>query len=162
MRSLDQSWFMGTSENFNGNQLYIADETFNQTRFSIQPNGGPINMQGNTTQNISGYGLPKAMTNINGDGTIIRCYNGITSSSSGGCGITASKFNPGSYKISFGFSLSNRFFSLAVNDDYGRYFQDNIPIGISYQVEGDALYVYIYESNRTQAYTDRPFMIIVY
>jgi hypothetical protein len=27
MRSNAQSWFMGTSQNFNGNQLYIADET---------------------------------------------------------------------------------------------------------------------------------------
>ena len=32
MRSNSQSWFMGTSQNFIGNQFYIGDETFNHTR----------------------------------------------------------------------------------------------------------------------------------
>ena len=33
---------MGTSQNFNGDQLYLQDDTFGQTRMSIQPNNGPI------------------------------------------------------------------------------------------------------------------------
>jgi hypothetical protein len=54
-----QSWFIGTSRNYVGNQLYIGDETFNHTRFSIQPNNGPIYMQGsvgiNTYPPENGY-----------------------------------------------------------------------------------------------------------
>nr|MDQ3011394.1 hypothetical protein [Acidobacteriota bacterium] len=37
-----QRWFMGTSNNFNGNQFYLWDETFSQGRFTIQPNGGEV------------------------------------------------------------------------------------------------------------------------
>lgn len=60
MRSSSQSWFIGTSQNFIGNQLYIGDETFNLTRFAIQPNGGAIYMQGGVginTYNTTGYAL---------------------------------------------------------------------------------------------------------
>src|SRR4030095_12876156 len=116
MRSNAQSWFMGTSQNFNGNQLYIGDETFNQTRFSIQPNGGPINMQGNLTQDESSNGLPKAMVYLNGDGTILRCYNGLTGTNTGGCGISATKVNTGFYDIYFPFPISTRYFSIAVEN----------------------------------------------
>jgi len=38
-RSPSRSWFMGTSQNFNGNQLYIADETAGQTRMVITTDG---------------------------------------------------------------------------------------------------------------------------
>ena len=37
-----QSWFMGTSKDYIGNQLYIADETFGHSRLTIQPNNGLI------------------------------------------------------------------------------------------------------------------------
>jgi trimeric autotransporter adhesin len=37
-----QKWSMGTSNNFNGNQLYLNDETNSQARMTIQPNGGAI------------------------------------------------------------------------------------------------------------------------
>jgi hypothetical protein len=62
MRSNGQSWFMGTSQNFIGNQLYIADETFGHTRFTIQPNNGLIWMSTTTgvginTTNTAGYML---------------------------------------------------------------------------------------------------------
>lgn len=39
MRSPERSWFMGTSRAFNGNQLYIADETAGQIRMAIATNG---------------------------------------------------------------------------------------------------------------------------
>lgn len=42
MNTPGQRWFMGTSNNFNGNQFYLWDETFNQGRFTIQPNGGEV------------------------------------------------------------------------------------------------------------------------
>ena len=42
MRSASQGWFMGTSQNFNGNQFYLGDENTGQSRMTIQPNGGAI------------------------------------------------------------------------------------------------------------------------
>ncbi len=42
MNTPSQRWFIGTSNNFNGNQFYLWDDTFNQGRFTIQPNGGEI------------------------------------------------------------------------------------------------------------------------
>jgi hypothetical protein len=61
-QSLLQSWFIGTSKNFIGNQLYIGDETFGHTRFSIQPNNGLIYLSTTTgvginTGNTNGYML---------------------------------------------------------------------------------------------------------
>jgi hypothetical protein len=62
VRTNSQSWLLGSSQNFIGNQLYIADETFNQTRFSIQPNNGLIWLSsavgvGINTTNTAGYML---------------------------------------------------------------------------------------------------------
>jgi hypothetical protein len=62
VRTNSQSWLIGSSQNFIGNQLYIADETFNHTRFSIQPNNGLIWMSTTTgvginTSNTAGYML---------------------------------------------------------------------------------------------------------
>jgi hypothetical protein len=42
MRSPNRSWFIGTSQNFNGDQLYFVDETSGQWRMTIQPAGGAI------------------------------------------------------------------------------------------------------------------------
>jgi len=153
MRSNAQSWFMGTSQNFNGNQLYIGDETFNQTRFSIQPNGGPINMQGNLTQDEGSNGLPKAMVYLNGDGTILRCYNGLTGTNTGGCGISATKVNTGFYDIYFPFPISTRYFSIAVENHLP------VPVIVNYYKSGN-LFIKTSEPDGTS--TDRPLMIIVY
>jgi hypothetical protein len=53
---------MGTGQNYNGNQVFIHDETFNQLRFTIQPNNGLIWMStatgvGINTTNTAGYML---------------------------------------------------------------------------------------------------------
>ena len=42
MQTPSQQWGLGTSQNFNGNQFYLFDGTYNQTRFTIQPNGGEV------------------------------------------------------------------------------------------------------------------------
>jgi hypothetical protein len=42
MRTPNRSWFLGTSQNFNGDQFYLVDETGGQSRMTIQPNGGAI------------------------------------------------------------------------------------------------------------------------
>ena len=40
--SPSQGWAWGTSENFNGNQIYLFDATYQQSRMMVQPNGGAI------------------------------------------------------------------------------------------------------------------------
>ncbi len=118
MRSTAQSWFIGTSQNFIGNQLYIADETYGITRIAIQPNGGAIQTTGNITQDAGGYGLPKAMIEVGPNGNIIRCYNGVTGTSTVALSGFSVVYTPGSfatphqYKINFGFYIKNRFFSV--------------------------------------------------
>ena len=37
-----QQWSWGTSQNYNGNQFYLADATFGQLRLTLQPNGGEV------------------------------------------------------------------------------------------------------------------------
>ncbi len=129
MRSTAQSWFMGTSQNFNGNQLYLVDETSGETRLSIQPAGGTINLTGSTTQNVPAFGQPKAMVFLNSNGTIGRCYNGVTGATTGGCGITALRVNAGNYQITFPFDITNRFFAVSAEQACC-----NSPVTITYKV----------------------------
>ncbi|MBI3460424.1 hypothetical protein HY009_05790 [Candidatus Acetothermia bacterium] len=42
MQTTNQRWLLGTSQNFNGDQLYLVDDTHGQVRMTIQPNGGDI------------------------------------------------------------------------------------------------------------------------
>ncbi len=158
MRSTAQSWLLGTSQNFNGNQLYIADETFGHTRFSIQPNNGPIYMQGNATQDLGGYGLPKAMVYLNGDGIIIRCYNGLTGSTTGGCGISTGKIggSSGRYYLFFPFDITNRFFAVTVQNGCC-----NSGVSVGYEISGPTRLDITTLIDPTSL-TDRPVMIIVY
>jgi hypothetical protein len=201
MRSQNRSWFIGTSQNFNGDQLYINDETAGQTRMvvntvgnvgigttnplvklhvngtgvvessvqstnersilslnstiggqnrvwtlengvfgnagqfaiydrtagqariSIQP-AGPVNVQGNATQDLGGYGMPKAMLYIqtpdNSTAQIIRCYNGVTGGTANGCGFSIS-YNSSNktFAVNMGFSIDNRFIVITPVDTGG-------------------------------------------
>jgi hypothetical protein len=234
MRSTNRSWFIGTSQNFNGDQLYIVDETVGQTRMVINTSGnvgigttnpatrltltgGPawtsngwtasINMQnasalgweanasgqrfgigqtngglfffrtnsafgnqvnqanydlsitdaGNLTQNLGSFGLPKAMLFVNGDGTMIRCYNGVNGSSSGGCGFTVGRSGgdfTGWYFINFPFDISSRFFSVSV--------ENTAPaVSVSFQRTSNTS-IDVLTRLSDQQRTDRPFIVIVY
>jgi hypothetical protein len=42
MRTTNQTWAVGSSQNFNGDQFYLFDATRNQIRMGVQPNGGAI------------------------------------------------------------------------------------------------------------------------
>ncbi len=42
MQTSSQQWGLGTSQNYNGNQFYLFDATYNQTRMTIQPNAGEV------------------------------------------------------------------------------------------------------------------------
>lgn len=161
MQSNSQGWFMGTSENFNGNQLYIGEESNYGTRLSIQPNGGPININGNITQTAGSYGLPKAMVYLNSNGTIGRCYNGISGSSTSGCGFSSVRVNAGNYQISFPFGITTSFFAVSADMSCCPN-----PVSITHTVLGNATLNIgtIYKDTFDAQFkaTDMPVMIIVY
>lgn len=80
--------------------------------------GRAIFAEGNVAQGLTSNGLVKAMIVIGkipgNNAGIIRCYNGITNSSTGNCGgfiVTEPLF--GVYRIDYGFDISNRFFSVS-------------------------------------------------
>lgn len=181
MRSTNRSWFMGTSQNFNSDQLYIVDESANQTRMAISTDGyiginnstpqAGLDMRGtglqtqqrisdntsgnslvmqagsggnmkvtgynyntntavplylstdgaNTVMNSaggnilqpgSGFGVPKAMLYVLANGTISRCWNGVTGSGSGNCGFSVFNSSTGLYDVNVGFTVNNRFLSV--------------------------------------------------
>jgi hypothetical protein len=73
--------------------------------------------EGNVGQNLDSGGVAKAMIEVDAGGSILRCYNGINNTSSGGCGITVTQplgFAVGVYRIDFGVPISDRFFSVTV------------------------------------------------
>ncbi len=77
---------------------------------------GAVENRNNVTQNRDKGGTVKAMLYVNQNGTIRRCYNGITGSSTGNCGFTVTHgfggITQGEYVIDFGFQVSDRFISI--------------------------------------------------
>jgi hypothetical protein len=73
--------------------------------------GVAMRADGNAMQELSFGGWAKAMVVVNDNGTIARCYNGVTGVSSGGCGFSSSRTAQGRYTINFGFDVSTRFYS---------------------------------------------------
>ena len=93
------------------------------TRLNFPNNGdfrttGNLSIDGNARQAINSNGFVKAMIyakpNYNGNPTIVRCYNGITNSSSGNCGFTVEAVSSlsGVYTIDFGFNITSRVVSI--------------------------------------------------
>jgi hypothetical protein len=120
-----------------------------------------ITDNGNLAQTRDKGGAVKAMIYVNADGSIARCYNGITDSSTGGCGFTVTKTGQGDYNVDFGFQVNDRFVSvtpqLAYGTDIGTgfYFSPsnaNIVEVATFSTDVDYL----------NALADNPFMIIVY
>jgi hypothetical protein len=223
-----QRWSIGSSNGFNGNQLYFANETTGNIRMAIMPGGNvgigtdnPLSalevrgtsvqtrvtdntsgntlvMQGGSGSNMKvtgynygtgqpvplylstdgantvvnsgggsvlqpggGYGVPKAMLYVNGDGAIIRCYNGITGSTTGGCGFTSFHGDSGHYTLGGLPNMNSRFVSATLESSA------NQPTAMSISgPSGTTLGVYIFTTNSFNGVnfpgTDRPFMIIIY
>jgi hypothetical protein len=74
-----------------------------------------ITDSGNLSQPAERSGLPKGMVFVDptlpSDQYIVRCYNGVTGSSSGNCGFTMTRVGVGQYRVNFGFQVSDRFYS---------------------------------------------------
>ena len=100
-----------------GNLRVTGDVLGNGGDLSVGRNltiAGQINS--NVRQDLSSNGLVKAMLYINSSAQMVRCYNGITNTSTGNCGFTVTTpLGPvGVYRINFGFPISDRFVSVSV------------------------------------------------
>lgn len=64
---------------------------------------------GKATQPAGSPGWAKALLRVRFDGVVTRCYNGVTGSSSEGCGFTVERTQLGAVAIDFGFAVTSRF-----------------------------------------------------
>jgi hypothetical protein len=113
-------------------------------------NGFTLGVEGNVTQNLSSGGFAKAMIVLNANGTMARCFNGITGSSTGNCGFTIFHPGPGDYNIDFGFQVFDRFATVTAR------FQGTLSYGPS----ANFIQVYTYTLNGSSI--DSVLTIIVY
>lgn len=121
---------------------------------------------GNITQNRTNGGLIKAMLYVNADGTINRCYNGVTGLASGNCGFTISG-SSGTYTVNFGFQVRDRFLSVAAQGIPGAIGNPPTPIGADFRfstLPGSSLNEVLIDTFRpdTGAIVGNPFMLLVY
>jgi hypothetical protein len=136
---------------------FNVGDTFNPTlRMKIDENG-------NVIQNRDRGGLVKAMVYVAADGSILRCYNGVSGSSSGNCGFSVTHFANGGYGINFGFQVDDRFVSVTP-----RYFNNFgvlvIPIAAFFFNSSTSTSVDVRTSVdiNLESTEDAPFMIFVY
>jgi hypothetical protein len=122
--SLQNASALGWEANASGQHFGIGQSTgglyFFRTTSAFNTTSSPANYDmeitdtGNITQPITANGLVKAMVMVQGS-VIVRCYNGVTNSSTGNCGFTLTRpAGDGVYRIDFGFPVSSRFVSLSV------------------------------------------------
>ncbi len=117
-----------------------------------------INDNGNITQPINNNGLVKAMVMSSGDG-ILRCYNGITNSSTGNCGFTLTQPLIGVTRINFGFPVSGRFVSVSAEYNGGA---GNSNVGANYRFfDATSVEVFRHFSGSTQT-ANLEFTLIMY
>jgi hypothetical protein len=147
------SWIgvYGESTSSNGIGLYARNAS----------GGRALYTDGNAGQARASNGFVKAMVYINTDGTIRRCYNGITNSSIGNCGFTstASTDPLGYYTVDFNFQVDDRFAAVSPVYDFS-----GVNIGTQFTMSGTTMSVKVFLTNVTflQAALPNPFVIIVY
>jgi hypothetical protein len=121
-------------------------------------NGVGIAATGNASQSRDKGGWVKAMVYVNGDGTLLRCYNGLTGASTGNCGFTTGRVTgvpSGNYLVNFPFQINDRFYAVSVEDG-----GLSTTVTANFQITGTAqLEIFVKNGNTL---TDRPVMVIVY
>jgi hypothetical protein len=103
----------------NGGLYFFATSSDPGTTGDPAIYGMVITDNGHITQARDKGGLVKAMIYVDpflpASQYIVRCYNGVTSSSTGNCGFSMVRDGTGIYRINFGFQINDRFFSLSLN-----------------------------------------------
>ncbi|MDQ3131889.1 MAG: hypothetical protein M3Q99_14170 [Acidobacteriota bacterium] len=167
--SMGNASAIGWEPNASGQRFGIGQTTgglyFFRTNSAFGTNGSPSNydMQitdtGNITQPVAANGLVKAMIYVNpslpADQYVVRCYNGITNSSTGSCGFSMTRTSTGQYLINFGFQVNNRFFSLTTFTSLLNGGANTVPSNANTVAVG------IYD-NFANEFADTAFYLIVY
>jgi hypothetical protein len=102
-----------------------ANENGSVAVWGENPKGIAIYAHGDASQARDKGGFVKAMIFVNEDGTIARCYNGMTDVSAGNCGFTITRDDPiresssrNVYRVDFGFPINDRFISVTPQSTY--------------------------------------------
>jgi hypothetical protein len=119
--------------------------------------GRALYADGNVAQSLSGGGMVKAMIYVNQDGTVNRCYNSQTNSSTGNCGFTIAIAAAGYYDINFGFPIDNRYIAAQALNNFGG--SGCLGGGVSIDAPvGNAVRVNTF----CTSFVNKPFMIFIY
>jgi hypothetical protein len=119
----------------------------------------------NVSQSRVGNGLPKALLYVQANGTIVRCYNGVTGVSTGGCGFsiaTPRDFN-GRYQINFPFQINDRFILVTAEQTINLSSGVNIGAGyLFFSANVLQINTFITDIDFNSSRADNPFMVVVY
>lgn len=80
--------------------------------FARNLSGVAVFADGDVAQGRDKAGFVKAMVYVAANGTIARCYNGVTGASGSACGFTINNLGGGLWGIDFGFRVDDRFASV--------------------------------------------------
>lgn len=140
--SMGNASAIGWEANASGQRFGIGQSTgglyFFRTNSPFGTTDSPANYDmgitdaGNILQARDKGGLVKAMIYVNANGTVIRCYNGITGASTGNCGFSVygGTFS-GLYVVDFGFQVDDRFLSVTAQQTANR--SSGVNIGTGYR-----------------------------
>jgi hypothetical protein len=125
-------------------------------------NGVGIAATGNASQSLNKGGWVKAMVYVNELGSIIRCYNGLTGSSSGNCGFSVTVNSPNttftSYTVNFGFQVNDRFVAVTSAPSA----DGNAAAAFLFDANPNQLHVFNQTTGLSAGSTDAFFMVIVF
>ena len=146
--------------------------TSNSTGFGVfarttAVGGRALYVDGNAAQGVTNNGLVKAMItvkgNVIGNPIIIKCYNGVSNSSTGNCGFTVTRPLEGIYRIEFGFSVSSRFFSITPEYDSFGSFVGEHNVGSNYRLFNSTnMEVFTFKAGNSQDTIDASFTLIMF
>ncbi len=125
---------------------------------------GSLVIDGNARQLSTANGLVKAMIHVGRDGTIQRCYNGITGVNTGDCGFSVTLPLVGVYRIFFGFAVNQKFVS--VTPEYATTC-NVVPIqcrnaGANFRFIGANLEVFTFNADNAADTAEAAFIVIVF
>lgn len=122
-----------------------------------------LDISGNVVQDRDRGGIIKAAIYVAGNGTLVRCYNGIVGASSGNCGFSVTRAGAGFYQINFGFQISDRFISVTTSSNaiVGNV-NTSAQVGFDLRNPNTFLTVRTFAAGDVQLLNDSDFFITVY
>jgi hypothetical protein len=126
-----------------------------------------LHVAGNAVQDRDKGGMVKAMLSVAADGTIVRCYNGVTGSSTGNCGFMVTAGSNGNYVVNLGFQVTDRFLSVTARGINGLIGVPPTPMSADFRfstlpsANPNEVIIDTFRPDNA-ATSNNPFMLIVY